>query len=77
MVVKVHSLFARQYENVKKIMCLPEYFKDASIEENYMHMQRKKIMFQEMASSIRLSLNEATAASTHQTASELCCVALV
>jgi RNA polymerase-interacting CarD/CdnL/TRCF family regulator len=42
---------------------VPSSLKDASINEKQMYMQRKKIMFQEMASSIRLSISGAAAAS--------------
>jgi hypothetical protein len=64
MAVKLHPSFVRQYENVEKMKRLPEYLQDASIDEKYMYMQRKKLMFQEMASSIRLSLSDGLASAS-------------
>jgi hypothetical protein len=64
MAVKLHPSFARQYENVEKMTRLPEYLRDASIDEGLMYMLRKKLMFQEMASSIRLSLSDGLASAS-------------
>jgi hypothetical protein len=45
MAVKLHPSSARQYENVEKMMCLPEYLQDVSIDEKYMYSKGKNQCF--------------------------------